>query len=124
MDLLEYVKQQHLLNKNKIILPLALGEMYKNHLLDKWLKRNQESPKEEHQPQEEEVQDGKDVEKKGQELQPGEGKEEEEDFDDWQGVRRQGQKPSDSEEEEESHNDEDDDDDDDDGGVMMPIPGM
>lgn len=39
IDLQKYVEQQHLLNKSKLILPLAVGEMYRHQFLDRWLKR-------------------------------------------------------------------------------------
>jgi hypothetical protein len=38
-DLQKYVDQQHILNKSKLILPLAVGEMYRHQFLDRWLKR-------------------------------------------------------------------------------------
>jgi len=40
-DLQNFVDSQHqsLINKGKIIIPLALGELYKDQILEKWLRR-------------------------------------------------------------------------------------
>jgi hypothetical protein len=38
-DIQRYVDHQHLMNHGKIYIPLALGEVYRNNILEKWIKK-------------------------------------------------------------------------------------
>lgn len=128
------------------MIPLALGELYKEKIINKWLKGKQvnisleeqkilclnlfliydrnEKREENGEALTEEGEQKKGVETKADDKE-GEQIQEEEDedahFDDWQGVARRGQKGDNSESSESEENNQDDDDDDIDGGLMMPV---
>ncbi|CDW91525.1 UNKNOWN [Stylonychia lemnae] len=131
-DLQKYIDQQHILNKGKLIIPLALGELYKDQLIGKWLggkkqismyfqyKFRETKSEDEVEPKKKEEGGLETKDKKTEE----ELQEEDDDkhFDDWQGVQRQGQKSGSDSENDEDEEDDENNDDDMDGGVMMPIP--